>query len=53
MRVIFIAIGMCTNLWTANSDFQLHIFKNTAHEELKLGLHILQSTYVHNNGRIK
>ena len=37
---------MHTNLWTANSDFQLHIFKDTEHKELKLGLHILQCTYI-------
>ena len=36
---------MHTNLWAANYNFQLHIFKVTAHEELKLGLHTLQSTY--------
>ena len=46
MYVIFIAIGMCTNLWTANSNFQLHIFKVTARKELNLGLHTLQSTYI-------
>ena len=46
MRLVFIAIGMRTNLWTANSNFQLHIFEDTTHEELKLGLHIHQSTYI-------
>ena len=46
MRVIFIVIGMRTNLWMANSNFQLHIFEDTAHKELKLGLHILKSTYI-------
>ena len=46
MHVIFITIGMHTNLWMANSNIQLHIFKVTAHKELKLGLHILQSTYI-------
>ena len=42
MRVIFIAVGMRTYLWTA----KLHIFEVTAHKELKLGLHTLQSTYM-------
>ena len=35
MCVIFIAIGMHTkSLWAASSNFQLHIFKVTAHKEL-------------------
>ena len=45
MRVIFIAVGMRTNLWMANYNFQLHIFKVIAHnKKLKLKLHTLQST---------
>ena len=46
MHVIFIAIGMHTYLWMANCNFQLHIFEITAHKELKLELHTLQSTYI-------
>ena len=46
MHVIFIVVGMRTNLWTASSKFQLHILEDTAHKALKLGLHILQSTYI-------
>ena len=46
MHVIFIAVGMRMYLWTANCNFQLHIFEVTAHKELKLGLHTLQSTYI-------
>ena len=43
MHLSFIAIGMHTNLWMANSNFQFHIFEDTAHKELNLGLHILRS----------
>ena len=47
MHVIIIAIGMCTNpLMLTPTYFRLHIFKNTAHKELKLRLHILQSIYI-------
>ena len=46
MHVIFIAMGMHTNLWMANCNFQLHIFEATVHKELKLGLHTFQSTYI-------
>ena len=38
MNVIFFGVGMCTYLWMAN--------KVTAHKELKIGLHTLQSTYI-------
>ena len=44
MRVIFIAIRMRTYQWTPNCNFQLHIVEDTAHKELKRGLHTLQST---------
>ena len=46
MRVIFITIQMRTFLWADTYDVQLHIFKVTAHMDLRFGIETLQSTYI-------
>ena len=52
MCLIFIAIGMCANLWAANPNLQLLIFKVAACKNLKLKLHTYTSKYLHNDSRI-